>query len=948
VTQSIASAAMATASVPVIRAMLDYALSKDYTAGVLGIRASPDLESAGSFIHKGKQVKVVPCVSALAVREALLDRALDSWLVVLTDRADEDLGSGILSHFLWHRLRTPDPWEAVRLRFAATGIDPALTSLPGNRDIANGLLTAAPISGWPPAPGGVLTRDHALGAVARAHLGLNGEQLDAFSALEWSTDAGTVGRIADLRGQVGDALSDAVLDWVADGAGVIAGALRRLLRQGEGSDALPLGIVAGLLADAIGRTADDDAQVARMALVRLEQRWGSPPPNAAILRSWGLTSTSVFERLLATSASQPIADRLLTRADEIVQSAQAGRLTGLSQLLPAGLTARIQILADAMRELGSRAPARADVPVAARDSAVIDQQWSDVVMHSLARRDLRVPAFRGAVRLVRWLGIPDVEGRRSLLDLAHRQADVDAWVDAAVNDAAPGVDDPDLGAGLAAVLGMVQRRRDAHDVEFAAALADQTSRDAGASAGRVEGEGDPVWHLERVMPNVVFPLARQAPVLLLVLDGMSTGVATELVGDVLGRAAEGWAEALLPNHERRGSAVSVLPSLTEVSRASLLSGELCTGQQDTERRGYDALVTAHGLTGAALFHKKPLDSSRLGFSIADDVATAIDDVSGRPLVTCVLNTIDDALDRSDPAGTDWGAETVKHLTPLLNRARHSGRIVVMTADHGHVVERRQGTQRSFPDISSGRSRAASPGHPAGEGEILIAGRRVLKHGGTAILPVSERLRYGPLKAGYHGGASPAEVVVPLVILVPGSVPNGVSLQLAPPQEPQWWSVPVMAGETTQWPTEHVIGMPNKATFRAGSADKPPTLFDDLSAKPTQPQADSLPSDGPRRLARALVASTAYTSQRKIAGRVATTDGQVEALVFALLLAPDHRLAQAQAAVVLSEPLMRMRGAVVQVQQLLNVEGYPVLRLDVDGSTLVLDEALLREQFEVRA
>jgi len=126
------------------------------------------------------------------------------------------------------------------------------------------------------------------------------------------------------------------------------------------------------------------------------------------------------------------------------------------------------------------------------------------------------------------------------------------------------------------------------------------------------------------------------------------------------------------------------------------------------------------------------------------------------------------------------------------------------------------------------------------------------------------------------------------------------------------------------------------------------LFDDPFAKSTQQQADSATSDGPRRLARALVTSKAYTGQRKIAGRVATTDDQVEALVSALLLAPGHRLQQGQAAVVLSVPLMSLRGAVVQVQQLLNVEGYAVLRLDVDGSTLVLDEALLREQFEVQA
>ena len=138
--------------------------------------------------------------------------------------------------------------------------------------------------------------------------------------------------------------------------------------------------------------------------------------------------------------------------------------------------------------------------------------------------------------------------------------------------------------------------------------------------------------------------------------------------------------------------------------------------------------------------------------MADDVAAAIADVTGHPLVTCVLNTIDDALDRSDPGGTEWGADAVKHLAPLLDRARHAGRIVVLTADHGHIVERRQGTQRAYAAISSGRSRAAT--EPAGDGEVLVTGPRVLRHDGRAVLAVDEHLRYGPLKAGYHGGGRP--------------------------------------------------------------------------------------------------------------------------------------------------------------------------------------------------
>ena len=114
--------------------------------------------------------------------------------------------------------------------------------------------------------------------------------------------------------------------------------------------------------------------------------------------------------------------------------------------------------------------------------------------------------------------------------------------------------------------------------------------------------------------------------------------------------------------------------------------------------------------------------------------------------------------------------------------------MVLAADHGHIVERRQGTQRSYATISSGRSRAAI--EPAGEGEVLVTGRRVLLHDGRAVLAVDEHLRYGPLKAGYHGGGAPAEAVVPVAVLVPGAVPDGVDLALAPPQEPIWWIDPV--------------------------------------------------------------------------------------------------------------------------------------------------------------
>ena len=453
-----------------------------------------------------------------------------------------------------------------------------------------------------------------------------------------------------------------------------------------------------------------------------------------------------------------------------------------------------------------------------------------------------------------------------------------------------------------------------------------------------------VRHLEDLLPTVVLPLALSAPVLLLVLDGMSAGVGTEVITSVLARTGDGWAEALLPGQNRRAAALAVLPTLTEVSRASLLCGELRTGGQDTERRGYDALTRAHRLPGAALFHKKPLDSSRLGFAVADDVAAAIADVTGRPLVTCVLNTIDDALDRSDPGGTDWGTDAVKHLAPLLDRARHAGRIVVLTADHGHIVERRQGTQRAYAGISSGRSRPAT--EPAGDGEVLVAGPRVLRHDGRAVLAVDEHLRYGPLKAGYHGGAAPAEAVVPVAVLVPGAVPEDVSLHLAPPQEPAWWIDPVAPADPVPAPPPAIAAPRRPAEYRRRPQDAAPTLFDEPDAEPAAavPASDVQRSPVPA----AVLKSAAYAAQKKIAGRVSVTDDQVRSLLGALVAAPGHRLVPAQAAAALAVSPVMLRGAVLHVQRLLNVEGYPVLRVDADGSTVVLDEALLREQFGVRA
>ena len=912
------------ATLPVVRALLDEAKRKNYRSGVLGIRTRPEWAGADSFVHDDTTVTVVPCVSSLAVREALLERQREQWLVVLTDRTDDDLGAGVLSHLVFNRLRTPDPWEAVRHRFAATGIDPALTSVPAHRELASGLLAAAPTGGWPPAAGGVLTIDHAMGAVARLHLGLDDAEVDATSALTWTADASGSHRLADLRQLGGDVLVDTVLRWIARRSGAAGGPLLHLLRSGAAGDALPLGLLVGLLGDARDSSSGDAVQLARDSLIRLEGRLGGSQPAPHVLRAWAAESVSVLDALLHDVGTKPTAERLLARADALLAEVQAHGLAERSEVLPAGLTRRLARLADALR---AATPDPEADGVSADALAQVERAWDAVDRHRLSGDDPRRAPFLAAVRLVRWLSQDDRPLEAGLWPLVERHGASDAWVDSAVNDAARGVGDADLGSGLACVLHLTRRRRARHDADFAAALVAHTADDPAAAHGTHRG----VLHLEELLSTVVLPLARTTPVLLLVLDGMSVGVGHEVMADVLSRGTEGWAEALLPGQSQRGLALAVLPTLTEVSRTSLLCGELRTGGQDAERNGHRALALAHGLCSAVLFHKKPLDSTRPGYAVADDVGAAIDDLDGQPLVTCVLNTIDDALDRSDPSGTDWGADAVRHLEPLLTRARRAGRTVVMTADHGHIVERREGTMRPYPAISSGRSRDVTG--DVGDGEVLVTGRRVVAPGGRAVLALDERLRYGPLKAGYHGGASPAEAVVPVTVLVNGAVPPGADLHLAAPQEPAWW--------TGQLSSAPAVLSTEVSAFARRAAQEPPTLFDDVPAEPSMPSA---PSTHPA--ASAVVASATYREQRGRGGRVAVTDAQVTSLLNALLLSPSGRLPAAQACLALQVAPVALRGAVPHVQRLLNVEGYGVLTVDVDGTTLLLDKDLLRDQFAV--
>lgn len=533
-----------TASPAVVRALLDNLADKNYRGGVLGVHASPEWDGSEEFTHHGRAVRVAACPSTLTVWEALRDTGQADWLVLLTPCSRDDLGGGVLAHLLGNRLRTPDPWQAVQQRFAAERLDPRLyTAGEKPRELATGLLAAISDGSFTPAPGGVLTRDHALGCVARGELDLveDGAEVDVTTIMAWSAQQHATAQLGRLRKSGGDALADEVIDWLAERCGLAAHPVRTLLRGGRVADIVPLGIIAGLL--------NSPELSAGHAAGQFAGTYGLGRLGTEALSAWHAEAAGLTTTWLAPELARRVLHAASTRVTELGLT----ELARQSDLLPTGLQARLTELAQAISRLmpgeGAAEPSKPDSPLITGDIAAVEDALTRVLEHHLAGDDETVPAFESAVRLLRWLSTDTTTGeaqRGALGTLVRRHVSTDAWVDAAVNDVARGSGDAGLAHALGQVLALVRTRRDAHDREFGGALA--------------QAAEDTEFGIERVLPEFVLPLAARRPTL--VLDGLSMAIATRLLGDA---GNTGWAEYAFPGAHQRTAAVATLPTLTEFS-----------------------------------------------------------------------------------------------------------------------------------------------------------------------------------------------------------------------------------------------------------------------------------------------------------------------------------------------------------------------------------------------
>jgi hypothetical protein len=834
------------------------------------------------FINNNSYVDVRVCPSELAVREVLSESREDGrGLVLLT--AAEQLGEDILARCARPRVYRLHPEDALLLLFDVRSIDPELV---GEKWLIDALVDTPPPGGYEPAGSVQLDLARAWRALLEHRHGID-------------PDAGLSGLLlwacSTKRSRFLEASETeraATVNWLDQTMPGAAGILAAV-RAGAGEDVIALGLVLRVLLDA----PECAERVAARTRLEAELRdWAFAEAQAG---AWARAAES---RLLDLEGRERNAQQ--QRADRLIERLQAAALVAHSDHLRAGLRARMAMLG---QRLGAQLDGKTSIEDLAEASELVNR-------HHLAGTGTGTSAGATAtmaLRLVRWLAL-EVDAPQELHAAATSHAAGDSYVDWARSVLRQGAGEPELDSALRRLVAVADERRETQEERFAALLA--------AWARHATGD-DALLGVEHVLDRVLGPLARERPVLLVVLDGMSHRVADELLDDLL---HNGWTELRRAGHPGRALIASVLPSVTTLSRTSLLSGTLARGVAADEATAFathSALVAAGVRTGTPrLFHKGAITDPRGG--LTEELRGEI--VGARRVLGVVVNAIDDHLARSEQLRTPWAVGDILPLRWLLDAARDAGRLVILASDHGHVLE--HGSRlRSCTGESGERWRSAED--PPAAGEIAIEGARVLAPGGACVLAYSERIRYAPKKNGYHGGASAQEVLAPLLVLTPGLNDGIEGWEEAAYDPPGWW-----LGDAPARIEPGVDLGPAPAEARAG---------EQMTLATHTASAGSMSADWIQE----LLASELFAAQRAAAGRTPVSDERT-AQILTALDAHSGRLLRDALARVCGIPAMRLTGTLAALRQMLNVDGYPVLTVDEVSGDVKLDRALLALQFDL--
>jgi hypothetical protein len=792
------------------------------------------------------------CRSMLEMRERL-STAEPGNLIIVTPI--EKLADDLRARIHKRSLLSIDAAEVLRQRYGARAVEGRVRA---DRIVCDALLRCAA-----PAviPGGVLHEEAAWQVICPEIFDIPSARPDAPDLLRWMITT------ADSRlAAASPELRERLAAWLSRATGPIAETLLAVAAAGHARNAVSLGLALRVLLADLARP-----ELAQ-ALVRIERFTGNRPLQRETAETWAAAAEKVVQSGAAIEA--------IEASDRILHELGATQFAYLSRWSARGNEQKIDEFAADLAELPT-------------NTARLESFLTGLRLRHWPSSDLPVlDRLEMSVRLLRWLHTSD-PAVAEFEDAAAWYARQGSWVDWARTRIRGGYERGPLASALAKLSAAVKERRERLNTRFAAVLA--TWNNQGGHFRKLGG-------VESVMERYVAPLAvQEQSVLVIVLDGMSYAVCRELSAEL---AVRRWS-ALSPDSLEIAPAVTALPSVTEFSRFSLISGNLARGTQNAEEVAWSvhpALVAASGKSHPPiLFHKNDLAA------MADPDSPVLREIANtkRLVVGIVINAIDDSLSGPVQIAPDWNLEYLAVLRPLLAEAASAGRIVVLASDHGHILD--FGTECRRHD-SSDRYRS---GKADTSDEFYIEGGRAIGPTGITTLGV-EGVRYGPRpRNGYHGGITPQECLVPIVVLAYGdaSVAGWQPVVEAPPE---WWS--------------GLQAAPAEAS-RVKRKPKQPSLFTEETDWVT-----------------GLLASDLFRQQLELPGNRIKAE-QLAAALRTLDL-NGGRLLRPAFASRMGLALVRVGPVVAAMQNVLNYDGYGILTIDEGAGMVVLDRPLLERQFSL--
>ncbi|MCB9531339.1 MAG: BREX-2 system phosphatase PglZ [Myxococcales bacterium] len=631
----------------------------------------------------------------------------------------------------------------------------------------------------------------------------------------------------------------------------------------------------------------------------------------------------------------------LDRSQALAESAGLGSLTMASRRLPGGHRAR-------ERDLGRAAQAFLDDPSHERAAGVVAALGA-LEAHALdthVRPEDHRSARRSVARIALWLAhrearAPSGTRWQPAVDLARQYAEEGGYVEWARQQlrGLRAAEETLISAARKLELEAARVQSDDHRTFAEAYVRWLASDKPGVGATPIENVGK----------QVIAPFLggdRPRRLLVVLMDGMSHAAAAQLVtrlsiarrwGPIAWRP-DGW-EGVLP----LPPVLAVAPTLTEISRGAFFAGKADPrfGDEGTDKdparwKAHRAVARLLGEDAPPLFVRRDILS---GHDLATDLRDAIEGTC--PAVAVVVNAIDEDLKGSVQVAIDYSLAPVLPLEALLTAAEEGERVVLLVADHGHVLG--DGTRPLEGRLGKGRPggarwRALAADEMPEPDEVALPRTCWSPRGWDRVAVLWDPTVVNRATSyGAHGGLSLAEAVAPAILIAPDwlerAAPNDPGLAARPSPTPDWWEL--RARRATVRPE------PTSAAKPASAAKPTPDQTVLFAPAPTESAAPAAPA------APALIVALSRSSvfQNQVAGLPAAEAERV-LLWLSILVEAGGSLPAGEFAAAAGVRGHQVGGVVARMG-VLNADGFAMVEHDHVGRRVVLQRSRLVQHYGIK-